>query len=804
MAVAANKIYRIDDIEVDVSQSCLRRGGEEFHLRHKTFQVLLYLIEHHQRLVTKTELFDNLWKDTAVTDDALTRCIMDIRRALGDDTRQPRLLKTVPKSGFRFIVPIETVYSPLTSFIETEITTVEVEFTEEDNHHHINENPQSNALVAGAEIRQFMPEPAVKKRVDRRLILTAICLVVIIALSSVYVVRAIRPARRVSAEITLPKIPGKRSIVVMHFENQSGNPDIDWLREGLADMLITDLSRSNKIEVLSRQQLHQLLDDTGHASEEKIGLNDALDIGQKSHAELIVLGHFARLEQNIRVDVQLHDARTGNLLTTERLIVDKPGDILSQMDLLSLKFATYLGAVPDSNAARSLASAMTDNLDAYRYYSLALEQDQRYQLPDAIKLLEKAIVLDGQFAMAYARIGYIYAVRLHEYDKGKTYLEKAFQLSNRLTDKDRLYIAAWYANSRLDAPGAIETYRQLIAAYPTEIEAYQRLGGLLKAQEKPDEALAVINQGLTVDPLSRDSYNLQGHIYVRLGKYSEAAAAYQHYVTLAPEDPNALDSLGNCHQWFGHYDEAIAAYQRALELNPEAAVAIIHLGNTYFQQGRYRAAIDQFRRYIDVAWNDLSRARGYTALAYVYLKKGDLNQAKVSLKLASKYDRHSSVSALIEVALAENDLETAKRLVQPYSEKAFWDESSINGFLRFNYYEIGRVALKSGHHQEAIDNFKQLVNHTPLIWNIDSYEDSLANAYFESGQLDACIAEYERILKINPSYPLVHYHLGQAFEQKNQLDRAMAEYQQFLQIWKDADTDIPEVIAARSKLSRSS
>ena len=72
-----------------------------------------------------------------------------------------------------------------------------------------------------------------------------------------------------------------------------------------------------------------------------------------------------------------------------------------------------------------------------------------------------------------------------------------------------------------------------------------------------------------------------------------------------------------------------------------------------------------------------------------------------------------------------------------------------------------------------------------------------------AGPLDEAIAEYERILKLNPNYPLVHYHLAQAYERKGDRDQAHAEYQRFLQVWKDADADIPEVVHAKKVVSES-
>src|SRR6185369_16391110 len=99
MSRTGNRVYRIEDVEVDTLQGCIRKNGTEVHLRHKTFQVLIYLLEQRHRLVTKEELWENVWPDVAVTDDALSKCVADIRKALGDNAREQRLLKTVSKSG---------------------------------------------------------------------------------------------------------------------------------------------------------------------------------------------------------------------------------------------------------------------------------------------------------------------------------------------------------------------------------------------------------------------------------------------------------------------------------------------------------------------------------------------------------------------------------------------------------------------------------------------------------------------------------------------------------------------------------
>jgi len=96
------------EVSTDLGILC-RKDGEEIGLRPKTFQTLLFLVRNRHRLVTKDELTAHLWSDTAVTDDALVQCIVELRKALGDAAREPRYIKTVPKLGYRFVGDVTEV-----------------------------------------------------------------------------------------------------------------------------------------------------------------------------------------------------------------------------------------------------------------------------------------------------------------------------------------------------------------------------------------------------------------------------------------------------------------------------------------------------------------------------------------------------------------------------------------------------------------------------------------------------------------------------------------------------------------------
>lgn len=794
MIPTARPIYRIGDIEVDPGLCQLRRDGEEQHLRPQTFQVLVYLLEHRQRLVTKEELFDFVWQGAAVTDGALVQCIVDLRKVLGDDSRQPRFIKTIPKTGYRFIADVEEVLPyasksvERSTVLECEVTTTfEVEeIIEESDLKDSMRRPGPFGGPAGLlPVRQLLNRGAAR-------VAAGFAGVIVVGLLVVMLARNFRPA----PEITLLPSPGKRPIAVLYFENRSGDPELDWLREGLADMLITNLSRSKKLSVLSRQQLYLLLERIGREDARKLRLDEAQEITRRARAEAVIMGSFARLGSQTRIDASLHDARTGQLIASESLTADQPEQILSQVDLLSLKLATHLGAgFSDQENKRALAEVMTNNLEAYRCYLLALERMRSYHTAEAIALLEKAIALDPQFAMAYARIGY---VRLSNTEKARPYLERAFRLSHRLTPKDKLYVLAWYAKP--GHPEVIQSYREIVAQYPQEIEAWWRLGLELQYQGRSEEAIDAFKSGLVMDPESEQIYNQLGNYYAGLGRHAEAIAAHQRYVELAPNEANAHDSLAMTYNEAGRYQDAIAALNRALELKPQFHFAHLHLGDSYFGQGRYKLAEGQYRQYQKLAPSVWDKAVSWQRLSRLYWRKGDLKRAAAMAREAWKLNYEFGENMYI--ALARGDWQTAEK----FKEKLFadvpdTDPQGATWTIPQPYYHRGYYALKTGRASEAIEHLTKARSATPVFfWYEDIGPDVLANAYLELGRLDEAITEYKRLLQLNPNWAWALFGIGQAYERKGDSESAQEAFRRFLETWKDADPDIPEIIEARNRL----
>ena len=103
--------YQFDTVEVQPAAFAVLRDGQTLSLEPKAVRVLLYLIEHRDRAVSKEELIEAVWEGAAVTDNALTRIVAQLRRELGDDARQARYIQTLPTLGYRFIADLRIVSS---------------------------------------------------------------------------------------------------------------------------------------------------------------------------------------------------------------------------------------------------------------------------------------------------------------------------------------------------------------------------------------------------------------------------------------------------------------------------------------------------------------------------------------------------------------------------------------------------------------------------------------------------------------------------------------------------------------------
>lgn len=751
MSTAANYGYLINQIKIDASKSCVRRLGVEYVLRYQTFNVLLYLLEHAGRRIPKEELIAEIWRDAAVTDNALTQCIAEIRKALGDDSRCPTYIRTISKVGYQFVAPVKI--APPDDFLASlNLQPVADEFAPITIPIPV---PRSTAELRSGPVAAdgFGKRTSEHKTTKTYLAFGMGLLVLLFCWGTTKIYRKLAEG---GSEI--PPLTNGRSLVVMYFENESQNRDFDWLKQGLTDMMITDMSRSGELHVLGRQEVAVLVEDRKRESTEAPA-DQAIHTAENLHATDFLTGSFAAIAGSFRIDIQLHNSRNGRIIYADHSVFQNSSDILSQVDVLATRLANAMAL--NTATKPNIAEATTRNVEAYQYYSLGVEKAQEFENAQAIDLLKQAIALDPDFAMAYARIGYAYALADFAPEKGLPYLQRALQLSAHLSKKDRLYVNAWYAISKSDYDTASQTLYKITELYPQENEAYWRLARLLRAEERPLDAIQILERGLAFNPDDKNLNNTLGFVLLSLHRCSEAIAAEQHYLTLAPQEPNSHDSLGMAYQQSGNYAAALSEFKTALTLNSRFEPSIVHMGDVYYQTEQYTKAIAQYQRYVQVANTDDARALGYGNLAIVYLAMKRMHEAEQAAALELKSNPNAVWSSLL-IALKKSDYEREEHLEQIIFRNIPHQERGTPGDQRTKFYYLGYIDLQKGNSQKALADFRTALQHLPPSSGMDIYEDCLANAELQLGNYKEAAAEYNRILGLNPNYPFARDHLARA------------------------------------------
>lgn len=593
--------------------------------------------------------------------------------------------------------------------------------------------------------------------------------------------------------------PGATRIAVAAFEGHAGGGDLEWLRRGLPDMLVSSLVQYDHAVVLGREQFDILLSRAGVTPGEPIQLDRALAVAKRANAQLLVTGSFTSTGTNVRVDARVTDATTGDLVGADSIVATERAGILPEMDVLAVRIARRVGlATGGTRSRRNIVDVRTENLEAYRWYVQGLDRTRGLQPVEAIAAFQKAIDADPQFAMAHGRIGYAYALVHWEPERARPYLERAFQLSGRLSDKERAMIAAWYSVAHREYGEAIAAYRGIVERYPDDLEPYWRLGVLLEGEERFEEAAAVLEKGRDLDSEYPELYNSLGSVYVKLRRPREAIAMYRRYVELAPGVANAHDSLGLGYEAAGDYPNAVASFTRALEISPEFEIALIHLGNVHFLAGRYREAIAVYDRYIATADYDSDRSRGYACKAWVEFRHGNRSaawrdaQRAVALsplqtepiRIALKYHKPHARDWLARRAAAASGHSRGTR-------------ASLRGVHAID----GDVALAQGNTEQAIAHYARAAALAPIVYHIEWFEDVLADGYAAAGKYELAMREYERVLRLQPHLARTRFGFARALERAGHPGRAREEYGRFLELWRDADQDIPAIAIARERVN---
>jgi DNA-binding winged helix-turn-helix (wHTH) protein/tetratricopeptide (TPR) repeat protein len=618
-----HQTFSFDDVQVEPRTSQVFKAGVPVQLEPKSFRLLMFLIENRDRLVEKEEILDAVWKDTNVTENALTRAVAKLRKVLGDDSKTARYIQTIHTRGYRFIAEIEvrnvsgtnghrgpSVASPGT-LEEDAPAPDEIEVVP----------TPSGAGTAETPRRSRWPRFTLMMAAA-----TGLCLLLAgVAFLWHHDAGASRPG------------PGTSTTSVAVLPFKSGEPDgpEEYLGVEIADALTTKLAESTRLVITPiTTVLHY-----AHQGA------DPLTIGRTLKVDYVLYGEIRRAAND--VTMQLVRIRDGApLLATT--YTEKFADVFQLEESLCTKILSNLTVTLDHEATQRLRKRYTENLEAYEAFLKAHYFMNKSTGPDAYKAIEyfqQAIKLDPRYAMAYAGLADCYR-RLGNYGvapaefvpKSRAAVMKALELDDTVA----------YAHSMLG-----------MIAYQFDWDFPRANREYMRARELEP---TLVHQWYA-------SYLLA------LNRTAEAGTEYQKFSDFLPFLPGI--GLAQYSYFLGQYDRAADLLHKKLEANPGYPPAHELLGLLYEQQGRTAEAIAEFQKCID-----LSESNGLGSLGHLYAALGRKGEARKVLQKLNERSRQRYISpyarALIYVGLEEKD-EALKYLEKAYEERSL---SALN--LRFD------------------------------------------------------------------------------------------------------------------------
>lgn len=649
-----------------------------------------------------------------------------------------------------------------------------------------------------------------------------------------------------------------RGIAVLYFQNLIGDPDLDWLRRGLTDMLVTDLAQSPDLEVLSTARLAELMEGFGGAPG-KLSLGQIRRLAKETGASMVVQGSFARLGEIYRIDFTLEAASDGAILKSDSFKDRGEESLLAMIDELSAAIRNHLEVIRPAASPPTARAGTTSSLDAWRFYQEGLDLYRRSKLEEAVPLLERAIEIDPGFALALATLGRLYA-NLGEDALGEEYLEQAVQHADRLPLHQRFAVEGAFYGRQWEGYGqAIEAYREAAGLYPEDKGFRSNLGTYLAYLERYDEAAAELDRLIAGGTAFEGTYSLAASIHAALGRWDEGHAVLADYAKTRPESWYLRFALGWSLTHGGHLDEAEIRWRQASELRP--GVFLTHyLGwRVYGLRGDWSLADRQADALLDLG-GPLERWLGWSCRARGELFRGRSQQALELFESATgAYPEPAAYTALARIAAAEVLLESGQAeralaeatrarsdgrgqwpelqslfLIAVAAEMAGqtavaddaaaaleerWRASPNPVEERLLLHLEGRRALVRGEVPVALDFLGRAVGLLPARGlEVESYAvpdhvplwSALASAYLAAGDPRSAATWWEKVVlagteRLPHPVPWVraHFQLGRARFELGEVDDGRRLLLRYLDLWRDADLDSEPRSRARELLERS-
>ncbi len=610
------------------------------------------------------------------------------------------------------------------------------------------------------------------------------------------------------------KLTDKDTIVLAEFTNTTGDPVFDdTLRQGLA----VQLQQSPFLSLISDERIRRTLPLMDQPADARLTPDVARVVCVRTGGAAVLQGSIAALGSQYVLGLRATNCATGDILADEQAQATRKEEVLSALSQMATRFRTRVGEslATIEKHSRPLAEATTPSLDALQAYSAAVNE---FAAPRRMALLQRAVALDPEFAVAHAQLGFSLGGR-GEAALGRQSLIKAYQLRHRASDVERFSIETFYDR---DLTGNLEREQRTLEtwaqSYPRDPSPHTLLAGLaLTSTGQHELAIAETEKAIALDPDRIPAYANRAFNQLYLNRLDDALLT----VTRARERKLERDALLLIPYFVAFLkgdDEELKRTATAARKNPDLVDRVPHLEALLLaRSGRLQDARRMSAVLVEIAQQSGRRERAglfEAARAVWEAFYGNAAAARQSASKALALDRGRNVDYAAAFALAlSGDLPQARALAQDLAR-----EFQEDTFVQFMYLPTLRALFALNAHDpaaaiQALQVASRYDLHTVGVGYIGRFGALYpiyvrGLAYLAARQPTEAVTEFQRIVDhrsivlVDPMDAMARLQLARALALSGDTVKAKSAYSDLLTLWKNADPDVPVLKEARAEYAR--
>ena len=594
------------------------------------------------------------------------------------------------------------------------------------------------------------------------------------------------------------------TVLLTDFVNTTGEPVFDGT---LKQALAVQLGQTPFLNLFPEDRVRETLRFMGRSPDDRITRDIGRDICQRQGIKAMLIGSIARLGNNYVITLEALDPRSGDAIARENIEADSKEKVLSSLGTAASNLRKKLGESLSSIQKYdvNIEQATTSSLEALKAFTTGNEERNRGRAMESLAFYKRAVELDPNFAVAYARIAVHYANR-EQVEAAKPYVEKAYELRDRVSERERLYITEkYYTYLTGELEQTIETLETWARLYPDDFVPHNNLAINYKFVGRNEEALKQALEAVRLSPNNVNAHeNLVG-TFITLGRFDEAEQARQAAQKINPDSLVVHGS--NYLSAFRRGDQETMDREVQWSRNrPEEAPFTLMLMAAAMGRGRLREAENLEKRMLELFQRHASpenAAIGLLNFAGDLALIGKCDAAKEKAKAAVKLVRgQMSLSRAAGIFGACNDPSQAQSLVD--QARAAYPKNTVISNIT--------VPIIAAAAERSRGNFSGAIQ---LLESIRGYELGTilgvstkymrGNLYLQQRMGKEAAAEFKAIIDhpgvdvLSPANVLAHLGLARAAVISGDTAAARKSYQDFFALWKDADEDLPVLVQARKE-----